>query len=733
MTDTPLVSCIMPTHNRRPFVSQAIWYFLRQDYPARELIVLDDGADAIADLVPHDDRIRYVRLDRRMALGAKRNLACELSQGTLIAHWDDDDWMGPHRLSAQVAALLAAEADVCGVRDLLYYRPYAGDAWCFQEPPGAHPGVAGCSLVYHKSAWAAHRFPETRRGEDSAFLRQFPAERVAATDDSSYYIALLHPGNTAARNLADPCWQRRPLEEVTARLALDRDFYVALRNGRGAAPAARPALEPVTVAAPFMVYDGYGSLSEYVVRGMVQAGANVHVTPIRLDPAGLSDEIQAILARSRPEPGAVTLCFSWPRENLAPFHAARDLFIYTMWETSALPAGWAEVINPARAVMVPSRFVARTFRESGVTVPVEVVPHGVDPEVYHYEVRPERPGVTTLIVGTFVPRKNIDIGIAAWKQAFAGDPEARLIIKTRFRVTPYVPDDPRITFVDTEERTHGIAHWYRQADVLLALGNEGFGLPLVEGMATGLPVIALDSEGQSDVCSEAADCVLPVPPARWQVFDEAPFGRCGVRGIPSVEDVAERLRWVAQHRSEAQALGRAASEWTLAQRNIWAMGPALLAAMECHTRPTRPLRRRYTVWVAGGSSPTGAAGYTAALAAALPAVRVTAQPPDLRSVRLLHIQYEDGAWDEAALTGVVQQARYSGVPVVITEHQAGPVARPWERDAAVLVALTADDAALLRARWPAKRVELLPLDPDVSRPRTAAAHLALWRTLESSS
>jgi hypothetical protein len=73
------------------------------------------------------------------------------------------------------------------------------------------------------------------------------------------------------------------------------------------------------------------------------------------------------------------------------------------------------------------------------------------------------------------------------------------------------------------------------------------------------------------------------------------------------------------------------------------------------------------------------------------------------------------------------------VPVVITEHQAGPVARPWERDAAVLVALTADDAALLRARWPAKRVELLPLDPDVSRPRTAAAHLALWRTLESSS
>ena len=48
----PLVSCIMPTYNRRPFVPKAIEYFLRQDYPNRELIILDDGDDRVADLVP---------------------------------------------------------------------------------------------------------------------------------------------------------------------------------------------------------------------------------------------------------------------------------------------------------------------------------------------------------------------------------------------------------------------------------------------------------------------------------------------------------------------------------------------------------------------------------------------------------------------------------------------------------------------------------------------------------
>jgi glycosyltransferase involved in cell wall biosynthesis len=48
----------MPTRNRRRFVSQAIGYFLRQDYPNKELVVVDDGEDAVANLIPPDCRIR---------------------------------------------------------------------------------------------------------------------------------------------------------------------------------------------------------------------------------------------------------------------------------------------------------------------------------------------------------------------------------------------------------------------------------------------------------------------------------------------------------------------------------------------------------------------------------------------------------------------------------------------------------------------------------------------------
>jgi glycosyltransferase involved in cell wall biosynthesis len=95
----PLVSCIMPTADRRRFVPQAIRRFLGQDYPCRELVVVDDGADPVADLIPADARIRYFRSEPGLSLGAKRNLACRLARGALIAHWDDDDWAARWRVS----------------------------------------------------------------------------------------------------------------------------------------------------------------------------------------------------------------------------------------------------------------------------------------------------------------------------------------------------------------------------------------------------------------------------------------------------------------------------------------------------------------------------------------------------------------------------------------------------------------------------------------------------------
>lgn len=322
----------------------------------------------------------------------------------------------------------------------------------------------------------------------------------------------------------------------------------------------------------FSVDDGYGSMTEYIVLGAERAGAVLNVIPLGVRLPGLTSTMHGYLARSRTDDLLGSVIFhAWPGRSLDRYLGRPGLIVSTMNEADKIPERWPERLNLADAVITPSRFGAKVFQACGVTAPIEVVPDGVDPEVYQCISRPDRP-ITTLIVGMNEPRKNIDVGIEAWRRAFGNDADARLIIKSKNQLYPLETGDSRITYVDTNEMTRGIVDCYRDADVLLALGNEGFGLPLIEGMATGLPVIALNSEGQSDVCTDADGLLLPVSPVRWKTDRRSG----GAQGIPDPDDVARCLRWVVRHRHEAREMGGSASKWVHKYRNVWQKGPAMV-------------------------------------------------------------------------------------------------------------------------------------------------------------
>jgi glycosyltransferase involved in cell wall biosynthesis len=226
----PLVSCIMPTADRRVFAAHAIRYFLRQDYPNRELIVLDDGVDPIDDLMPPDPAIRYMRLNGRRSLGAKRNLACQAARGDLIAHWDDDDWIAPWRLSYQVAAMREQQADACGLNELLYLNLTADRAWRYRYPPDSRAWVAGGTLCYTRALWTHNPFPEIDVGEDAYFLWSDQPKRIVMLDDSSFYVALIHPANTSPKSTDGEWWRPCPTHEIWRLLGDDRRSYSLLAH-----------------------------------------------------------------------------------------------------------------------------------------------------------------------------------------------------------------------------------------------------------------------------------------------------------------------------------------------------------------------------------------------------------------------------------------------------------------------------------------------------------------------
>jgi glycosyltransferase involved in cell wall biosynthesis len=187
------VSCICPTRNRRAFLPAAIECFLSQDWPDRELVICDDGVSA-ADLIPADDRIRYFHSRQRRSVGQKRNIACSRAEGSIICHWDDDDWYSLGRITDQVNRLMASGAPVAGYNEIVFASDELQRAWRYLGEPLY---AVGTSLCYLHSYWEQHPFPDLERGEDNAFVKTAP--RISVADGTGQIVARLHGGNTCQR------------------------------------------------------------------------------------------------------------------------------------------------------------------------------------------------------------------------------------------------------------------------------------------------------------------------------------------------------------------------------------------------------------------------------------------------------------------------------------------------------------------------------------------------------
>jgi Methyltransferase domain/Glycosyl transferase family 2 len=225
----PLVSCIMPTADRRSFVPQAIRYFQRQTYPHRELVILDDGRQELADLIPSDSRVRYARMDHKSTMGAKHNLACELARGEVIVHWDDDDWMADWRVSYQVEILLAHSVNtLCGLKRLYFYDPATERAWEYNYSADERPWVAGGTFCYRREFWQAHRFPDMNEGADTVFVWGLRDAEIFAHVRHDFYVGVVHAANTSPKRVYDPAWRPVAVQTMHDLLEADRPFYRGL-------------------------------------------------------------------------------------------------------------------------------------------------------------------------------------------------------------------------------------------------------------------------------------------------------------------------------------------------------------------------------------------------------------------------------------------------------------------------------------------------------------------------
>jgi glycosyltransferase involved in cell wall biosynthesis len=100
----------MATRDRAATLGRAIDSVLAQDYPAQELVVVDDGSsDETPEVLGRyagEQRLAALRNPRSLGLPASLNRGIAASSGGFIARVDDDDyWSDPAKLGRQVAFL----------------------------------------------------------------------------------------------------------------------------------------------------------------------------------------------------------------------------------------------------------------------------------------------------------------------------------------------------------------------------------------------------------------------------------------------------------------------------------------------------------------------------------------------------------------------------------------------------------------------------------------------------
>ena len=115
----PLVSCIMPTYNRQTYMFNSIKYFLNQDYPNKELIIVDDSPIDLK--LKLNSNIKYLHYSKRYTVGKKRNIAVSNAKGSIIMFWDDDDIYAHDRINVQVADIISKKCDITLFNNIYYF------------------------------------------------------------------------------------------------------------------------------------------------------------------------------------------------------------------------------------------------------------------------------------------------------------------------------------------------------------------------------------------------------------------------------------------------------------------------------------------------------------------------------------------------------------------------------------------------------------------------------------
>lgn len=323
--------------------------------------------------------------------------------------------------------------------------------------------------------------------------------------------------------------------------------------------------------------DGLGRITVGVI-DLLKDDLHINCILTYLNPTDLSERVLAIVECPNKTPGKVSIMFAplWyatqPKISENVPKNSKIKIAYSMLESTCIPQKWVTILNSRfDAVIVPDAFLVEVYKNSGVSIPIFVLPIGMSLSEFYQKTQHPRPS-SPFVFGTTVScdeRKNYALLIQSFAEEFGNSDQVILKLNARQGLSEVYKNLIESLGVNNIHFTHEVLNKEKYLDFMNSFDcfiniskGEGFSLCPREAMALGIPCILSRNSAQITLCDtgfvRVVPSLIPEPANYGDLFD---YNTIGNFFTCTKEDVKVALRDVYNHYQYYQNSAEVARVW----------------------------------------------------------------------------------------------------------------------------------------------------------------------------